>query len=178
MIYFGILFICVVGTFLHFLYELSHHSRFAAIFAAVNESTWEHIKICITPTILWSLVDGYYFGLNSNYLVAKSVTILAIIVFIPILFYTYTFFTKKAILAVDVICFYLTVIISQMIFYYVIGLDTLPFIYTYISVIVLFIEICCYMFFTFQPLNNFIFKDPISKKYGLSGHTEMHHHHD
>ena len=126
MIYIGIILICLIGTFLHFLYEISHHNKFVAIFAAVNESTWEHIKICMTPTILWSLYDGYIYGLNSNYLIAKSLSLLTIIILIPLLFYTYKTFTKKAILPIDVVCFYLTVIASQQVFYHFINIETLP----------------------------------------------------
>lgn len=177
MFYVGILFIAIVGTLLHFTYELSHHNKFVAIFSAVNESTWEHIKICMTPTIIWSLYDGYVNGLNGNYLIAKAFCLLTIIVLIPILFYTYTIFTKKSILFVDVICFYITVICSQLVFNYFININVLPFIYNYLSAILLFIEIGAYFFLTFQPIKNFIFEDPISHKYGLSGHTEMDHHH-
>lgn len=177
MFYVGIIVICVIGTFLHFLYEISDHKKFVAIFAAVNESTWEHIKICITPTILWSLYDGYVYGLNGNYIIGKAFCLLTIILLIPALFYLYTAFTKKSILFIDVICFYVTVICSQLVFKYFIGLDTLPFIYTYLCSILLFFEICAYMFLTFNPIKNFIFEDPISHKYGLKGHTELDHHH-
>ena len=38
---------------------------------AVNESTWEHIKIALTPTILWSLIDGLIYGSNPNYFFAR-----------------------------------------------------------------------------------------------------------
>jgi hypothetical protein len=176
MIYVGIIVIAALGTLLHFVYELSHHNKFVAIFAAVNESTWEHIKICMTPTILWSLYDGYVYGMNSNYLIAKGISLLTIILLIPILFYTYTAFTKKSILFVDVICFYITVICSQLVFYYFINLNVLPFIYTYLSMILLFFEVGAYMFLTFQPLKHFIFEDPITHKYGLSGHSHEHHH--
>ena len=176
MFYVGIIFISLLGTFLHFLYELSHHNKFVAIFAAVNESTWEHIKICMTATIIWSLYDGYIYGINPNYLVAKSLSLLTIILLIPLLFYTYTAFTKKSILPVDIVCFYLTVIASQLVFKYFISMDQLPFIYTYLSVILLAIEFASYMFLTFQPMKNFIFKDPITHKYGLKGHPCHHHH--
>ena len=83
MIYIGMIFIAIVGTFLHFLYEISGHNKFVALFAAVNESTWEHIKICMTPTILWSLYDGYVYGMNSNYFVGKALSLLVIIFLIP-----------------------------------------------------------------------------------------------
>jgi len=177
MLYGEIIFICVVGTLLHFVYEWSGHNKFVALFAAVNESTWEHIKICMTPTILWSLLDGYLYGMNSNYIIAKSLSVFTIILLIPILFYTYTLFTKKSILWIDVICFYITVICSQLVFNYFINTQPLPFIYTYLNAILLVVELGAYMVFTYQPLSNFIFEDPISHKYGLSGHTELDHHH-
>lgn len=176
MIYIGMVLISIVGTILHFTYELSKHNKFVAIFSAVNESTWEHIKICITPTFLWSLYDGYVNGINSNYLIGKSMCLLTIIILIPFLFYIYTAFTKRSILFVDVICFYITVICSNLVFNYFINIDALPFIYTYLCCILLFIEIGAYMFLTFNPLKNIIFEDPISHKYGLEGHTETHDH--
>ena len=176
MFYVGIIVISILGTLLHFTYEMSHHNKFVAIFSAVNESTWEHIKICLTATLVWSLYDGYVYGSNPNYFIAKGLSLLTIILLMPILFYTYTAFTKKAILIVDIISFYIVVICSQLVFRYFIQMEPLPFIYTYLSVILLVIEFASYMFLTFQPLKNFIFKDPISNKYGLKGHTERHHH--
>ena len=176
MMYVGIILIAGVGTFLHFLYELSGHNKFVAIFAAINESTWEHIKICMTPTILWSLYDGYVYGMNANYLIAKALCLLTIILLIPLMFYSYTSFTKKSILWVDILCFYITVICSQLLFNFLIQINPLPFVYCYLGGILLFIEIGAYMFLTFNPLKNFIFEDPISHKYGLEGHTELDHH--
>lgn len=176
MIYIGIIAIGLIGAFLHFLYEISGRNKFVAFFAAVNESTWEHIKIGITPTLLWSLYDGYVYGLNDNYILAKSLSILSIILLIPALFYTYTTFTKKSILVVDIICFNITIIISQLTFNYFVNIDSVPFIYTYFAYILLFIEICAYAVLTYNPIENFMFKDPISHKYGIEGHAEHHHH--
>lgn len=171
MIITGIILICIVGTLLHFVYEWSHHNKIVAIFAAVNESTWEHIKICMTPTILWSLL---YIN-KPNYITSLALTLLTIIVLIPILFYTYTLFTKKPILVIDIISFYITVITSQLVFHYVINLN-IPSIYTYLSIGLLVIELLCYFTFTYYPFKNFIFKDPITHKYGIDGHPCEHHH--
>lgn len=90
--------IAALSDLLHFLYELSGCNKVVAIFAAVNESSWEHIKICLTPTILWGIYDGYIYGANPNYFVAKLLSLLAIIALIPSIFYSYKKFTKKAIL--------------------------------------------------------------------------------
>lgn len=40
----------------------------------------------------------------------------------------------------------------------------------------MFAELAAYMFFIFNPPKSFIFENPISHKYGLLGHTEMHKH--
>lgn len=38
---------------MHFVYEWSGCNTFAAVFCAVNESVYEHIKIMLFPTLLW-----------------------------------------------------------------------------------------------------------------------------
>ena len=97
---------------------------------------------------------------------------LVIIVLIPLLFYTYQIFTKKAMLPIDIIIFYIAIIVSNLMFYYIISLDNLHFFYTYISVVVLFIIFGFYMVLTLLPIENFLFKDPITKKYGIKGHSD------
>ena len=177
MFYIEIIVICIVGTLLHFTYELSHHNKYFAIFSAVNESTWEHIKICMTPTILWSIYEVIKYGFNGNFLIAKSMCLLTIILLIPILFYSYTFFTKKSILFIDVICFYVTVICSQLIFHYFIDLNNISDIFVYLSIVLLIIELIAYFCLTFIPFKNSpVFEDPITNKYGIEGHPCNHHH--
>ena len=176
MFYIGIIIICIIGTMLHFTYELSHHNKYVAIFSAVNESTWEHIKICMTPTLLWSIYEIIKYGFNSQFIFAKSLCLLTIIILIPILFYSYTAVTKKAILPIDVICFYITIICSQLVFKYFSNLNV-PILYTYLSIALLTIELIAYLYLTFKPFRNFIFKDPITNKYGIDGHPCHHHHH-
>ena len=109
-------------------------------------------------------------------LLAIVLSLLTIIILIPILFYTYTYFTKKSILWIDVICFYITITTSQLVFNYFINIETIPTIYTYLSIFLLLIELISYLTLTYYPIKNFIFKDPISNKYGIEGHTEMHNH--
>ena len=169
----SILIISIVGTFLHFLYEISNHNKYVALFAAVNESTWEHIKIALTPTLLWSLYDGFICGRLNNYFVAKSLSLLAIIIIIPTIFYTYTKFTKKSVLVIDILLFYLVIFLAQSIFYYIINFNSLDFIFIYLSVILLFIIFGIYMTATLLPFKNFMFKDPISMEYGLDGHVDV-----
>ena len=171
----GILFVSIFGTLLHFMYEWSGHKRFVSIFAAVNESTWEHIKIALTPSFIWMLYDGARYGLEPNYFVAKTASLLAIIIIIPVLFYAYQLFTKKDMLIIDIIIFYISIIVSNLLFKYIICLNSISFFITYFAVILLFVIFCFYMILTLMPFENFIFEDPITKKYGVKGHS--HHEH-
>lgn len=172
----AIIFISLIGTLLHFMYEWTNHNKVVSLFAAVNESTWEHIKIALTPAFIWTLYDGAVYGLNENYFVAKTASILVIILLIPILFYGYKLITKKSILIIDITIFYLAIIFSLLTFKYIANIEPLHFFYRYISVVILFIIFGFYMVLTLLPIKNFLFKDPITKKYGLKGHS--HHQED
>ena len=48
-----------LASFLHFIYDWSGQLRPAAIFASVNESVWEHVKILLWPYLLWSFAVYY-----------------------------------------------------------------------------------------------------------------------
>lgn len=166
----SIIIISIVGTISHFLYDLSGHNKIIGLFTAVNESTWEHIKIALTPTILCGLYDGYIFGGNLNYFPAKLCSLLVITIVIPLIFYSTKIIFNKDITLINISSFYIAIILGQLTFYKIIELNAFDFIYRYISCVGLFIFFGCYLLLTLLPLENFIFKDPISKKYGFKGH--------
>ena len=167
----SIIIISILGTFFHFLYDISKHNKVVGLFAAVNESTWEHIKIALTPTILWGIYDGYIYGRNPNYFTAKLSSLLILITFIPTIFYLYKYFTNKPIIIVDILIFYIAIILSQFSFYSIIKLQTLGFATNYLSCISIFIVFGFYMVLTLLPIKSFIFKDPITNKFGFKGHS-------
>ena len=164
--------ISIVGTLLHFLYDLTNHNKIVGLFSAVNESTWEHIKIALTPTIIYSLYDGFVYGLNKNYFFAKLISLLLIIIIIPIIFYTYKFFLKRNMPIIDILLFYITIFISQYTFYYLLKLPNISFSCQYLSCILLFILFGFYMVLTLLPIKIELFKDPITDKYGFDGHRK------
>lgn len=167
----GIIVISIVGTLAHFLYDWTHQNRIIGLFAAVNESTWEHIKIALTPTILWSLYDGYLYGENRNYYLAKLLSLLVIIVVIPLLFYGYKKLAKKDILILDIAIFYIAIILSQLTFYAILSLSPLDRIFAYLSCIGLFVFFGCYMTLTLEPIRTSLFLDPITNRYGFKAHS-------
>ena len=166
----AIIIISVVGTLFHFLYELSHHNKIMALFAAVNESTWEHIKIALTPTILYSLYDGFCYGTNPNYFFAKVLSLLTIIVVIPLIFYSYTGIIKRHVLIIDILSFYIAIALSQFLFYTILKMPALPFTINYLGAVGTFIVFGIYMTATLFHVKNFLFKDPLTKEYGIKAH--------
>ena len=168
----SIIVISLIGTLAHFLYDISGHNKIVGIFTAVNESTWEHIKIAITPALLWGLIDGYKYGMLPNYFPAKLCSVLAMALIIPIIFYSQKIIFKKDITIINILSFYIAIILGQFLFYHIINMPELGYIYRYISCIGLFLFVGQYLLLTLLPLEKPIFKDPISNKYGYKGHTE------
>ena len=167
----GVIVISIIGTIAHFFYEWTNHNRIVGLFAAVNESTWEHIKIALTPTFLWGLYDGFIYGENPNYYLAKLVSLLTLTLFIPVAFYAYKSIAKKDLLFLDITIFYIAIILSQLIFYALLNLPPVNHLLIYLSCISLFIFFGCYMTLTLEPLRNFIFLDPITNRYGFRAHS-------
>jgi hypothetical protein len=169
----SIIVIFSIGCFAHFLYDIFKGPKALGIFTAINESTWEHIKIAITPTLIWGLVDGYIYGENPNYFTAKLASLLILTFFIPFVFYSYTRVSKKPILLVDIITFAVAIILSQFAFYGVVNLPAFPHLAIYFSAVGVFMFFGAYMTLTLLPLKGPIFKDPISGKYGFPAHRDF-----
>lgn len=169
----SIIVIFALGTLAHFLYDLTHENKILGLFTAVNESTWEHIKIAITPTLLWSLLDGYFFGMSPNYFLAKLATFLILAFFIPFVFYSYTRLTKKPLLPLDIATFLLAIILAQFAFSAIIALPAIPYWAAYLAAIGCFVFFGAYMTLTLMPLREAPFKDPITHQYGFRAHRNF-----
>ena len=85
------IFIGLVGSLGHFFYEWSGNNFFIGLFFPVNESTWEHLKLLFFPMFAYALLGGK--RIEEEYPCiynAMFFGILAGLLLIPILFYTYT----------------------------------------------------------------------------------------
>ncbi len=87
----GFLFTGIMGSLLHFLYEWTNESIFTALFSAVNESTWEHMKLLFVPLFIFALIQWKIRGRHyENFWWIKLFGTLAGLIAIPVLYYTYT----------------------------------------------------------------------------------------
>lgn len=163
----GFFFILILGTLSHFIYEWFGRKKILAIFFAVNESTWEHIKLVIGPTLLWMLIEIPLIGRNPNFLFAKATSLLIMILFIPLFFYGYQLITKKDIFYLDILDFILAIALGQYVSWIILNMPPASKLTSFISLNIIIIISIVYLTKTYNPLRNFLFKDPVTGKYGI-----------
>jgi len=112
------IFICILGTLLHFSYEFFGQNIFVASFSAVNESVWEHLKLLFFPMLLTTIIGYFYVWKNvPNFLCSKALEIITSMLFIVIFFYTYTGIIGISILFIDIASFFIAVILGEYLAY-------------------------------------------------------------
>lgn len=170
---YGFIFILILGTLSHFIYEWSSHNKYASIFFAVNESVWEHLKMVVFPSLIWLIIEIPIIGRENNFLTAKFVSLFSMLIFIPLFFYSYQAILKKDYLFMDIIDFVLAVATGQYLGYLVMNIKPIPFIYNYLSLILLILISISFLIATYYPGTSILYKDPISHKKGLAAHEYL-----
>lgn len=101
----GAVFCLGLGAVSHFFFEWSGGDAAAAVFFPANESVWEHLKLVFFPFFVWFFVAlPFADGLNNRVFGAFAATYIAAGA-IPCVFYIYTAFTGRAVLAADIATF-------------------------------------------------------------------------
>lgn len=160
--------ISILGSILHFTYGWSRGNKFVGIFSAVNESTWEHIKLALSSIFGCTLIDMWFLGDNPNYWFAKSMEFITPVVVIPMIFYGYTAFSKKPILPVDISSFVVAAFMSAGVFVGMLELRPMGEIGEIVSMVITVMVMAAYLLLTRFPMHNFLFRDPTNGKYGLT----------
>ena len=106
----GLFWTLAAGNLLHFVYDWTGSSVAAALFSAVNESTWEHMKLLFFPMLALVLFLFFKLPEQSPIPVALSIGTLVGLALIPILFYTYTGVLGFSVMAIDIAIFYISVL--------------------------------------------------------------------
>lgn len=157
----------ILGTLLHFTFEWSGNNSFVATFSAVNESTWEHIKLIFFPMILTTIIGYFYIGKNtSNFLCSKLIGIITAISFTVIFFYTYTGILGANFAFIDISIFFIAVLLGEYITYKLLLSDFSC--NKIISLLLLIILLFCFVLFTYFPPKIGLFKDPVTNNFGIN----------
>lgn len=57
----GAVLISLAGSLFHFVFEFFNKWPPLALIAAVNESTWEHLKLAFWPALVYALIEWRFF---------------------------------------------------------------------------------------------------------------------
>ncbi len=163
----GAIFTIILGSFLHFIYELSGFFKPVALIGAVNESTWEHLKIGFWPAFLFTTIEYFAYGKkNKNFCFAKAINLYTIPIIITLLFYGYTLFIDHN-LFLDIFIFIFSIIIAYILSYNILVSQKEFSEYRILSIILIIVGIIAFRLFSYFPLENFLFLDPATGSYGI-----------
>ena len=163
-------FIVLLGSMLHFTFEWSGNQPIVGVFSAVNESVWEHLKIAFWPALFYLIFEyRYLFKKSNNFFFAKTLGIYAIMIIIPLIFYSYTLFLEEN-LIIDIGSFIFAIIIGQLISYRLLTFKEITKIFEPISLVALIILTLAFVIFTFYPPELQLFQDPNTGEYGIINH--------
>lgn len=159
------LFAIFVGSALHFAFAASGYSNIVAVFAAVNESTWEHTKLAFVPMLAFSLFQYPFIKKEfKNYFTLKTKELYLAVFLIISIFYTYSGIIGRHYLFADILTFVVAIV----------GAKILAYIHIYNKfkinqIIPAFLIIILGIFFiytTFYPPKIQLFKDTPTGTYG------------
>lgn len=156
----GVPVIVVLGCVFHFVYGLSGSRAVVGMFAPVNESVWEHLKLGFWPVILYSLVERQSVGrLAKNWLVAKTPAVYLVALSTLVLFYGYTAMLGRHMLLLDIMVFVIAIAIGQMVSYRLLSARKLPQTWHRAALFLMVLMAVLFVLFTFRAPNLPVFRE-------------------
>lgn len=165
----GFLFTAVLGTFFHFLFDLTHGNIFAALVSGVNESIWEHTKLLFYPMLLFAAIEYFFWGNDIQaFWCIKLLGALSGLILIPVFYYTYTGILGISSHWINIGIFFLvagiTFFLETKLFQKNFSCAVSP----SVALLCLVLISTLFTIFTFSPPYIPFFQDPLSGNYGFS----------
>lgn len=168
----GVPVLSIIGCLMHFAYEWSGNLTIVGVFAPINESIWEHLKMTFWPMLIWWIVG--YFIINKresisadqwfvSCAVSQLVCPLAIISF----YYTYTGALGIESLILDIFSLFLGVAAGQLLALHVFQYAKSSRFCLYFAIVVLALMAAAFTVFTFATPYIPLFKDSLTGTYGI-----------
>lgn len=165
----GAVFTVIFGTLLHFVFQWSGRSPAAGIIGAVNESTWEHLKLIFFPMLFYGVFEFFKYGRKyKNFLPAKAACAAVGMLIIVVTFYTYTGILGRNFLPLDIITFLLGTAGAYFTGYKILSFEKFSSEKAKTAAAaVLMLLLFLFVTFTFIPPEIPLFLDPVTGKYSF-----------
>lgn len=158
----GILFVIILGSLWHFVYQWTGNNPVIGLFFPVNESTWEHMKLCFFPMLFYS----FYMNrkIRHDYPCISSALLSGILLstfLVPVIFYTYSGILGHNVLILDIATFIASVLSAfAAVYKFSLSCRLVP--YRRILQLSVFTLAVCFFLFTYYPPDIGIFTDPVN----------------
>lgn len=163
----GFAFVSLLGTLLHFLYDITNSSIFASPFSAVNESTWEHMKILYFPLLIFALLQSFFFQKYESFWCIKLIGILIGLILIPTLFYTYNGAIGPSPDWVNITIFFISAAVALFTEARLFKSGNIFCPFSRLSFLLICIIGVLFVVFTFAAPEIPLFRDPLTGTYGI-----------
>lgn len=163
----GVTFTAVLGTILHFLFQWTNLTIFAPI-SAVNESTWEHMKLVFIPSIIFALIQSFIIKDEYYFWLIKLISILLGTFLLPILFYTLSGIFGHLPAVVNIAIFFVAIFIEYLTELFLFDRLYCKYPLKWLSISILLVFLILFVIFTFYPPKIPLFLDPVTNSYGIA----------
>lgn len=154
----GFIFTAVLGTLLHFTYNWSSKNGFVALFSAVNESTWEHLKLLFIPAAIFGVIEYFTDGRElQGFLTVKAVGIWVGMLSIVVLYYTYTEIIGRNFMWLDILIFFIGCAVISL---YILKYANRIFGSNFAGILLLIVSTIAFFVFTYFPPDIGLFRVP------------------
>lgn len=165
------------GVFLHFAYTMSYKNNIVGLFAPVNESVWEHMKLIFIPFSLFGVI--FYIYTKNKFSNTLLNTVLGNVVGMftsVVIFYLFNNIFNIHSMVIDILSYILGIFVSYYIFY--LGIYDEVYLNETKDSNILGACTLCLMFslfilYTFAPIKLGIFRDPVTKTYGIENRLNV-----
>ena len=157
----------LLGTILHFLYDWLGGSVLSAPFSGVNESTWEHMKLMFWPMFFYALFERAFFKKRSDFWCIKLRGLIVGLFLIPILFYSYNGIIGPSPDLINIAIFFVAAAIAYVYETKLFDRNETKCHIPYVALFLICIVAVLFIAFTFAPPTIGLFRDPITKDYGI-----------
>ncbi len=162
-------FICfILAIILHFIYKMIPIT-FVSIIAPVNESIWEHMKLIVTSSLIFSIIEYFIYKKKkipyNNLILSYGISslfsvILYLLIYIPL----NDIFGHKTYIAISLL--FLIFIFLQVVSYYIMNKREISY-GNEIGILIIIIIYFVFGYFTYHPPKINLFYDYLNRGYGI-----------
>ena len=164
----GVFISFILAIMLHFIYGILPNTFFSII-APVNESIWEHMKLIVTSSLIFSIFEYFIYKKKdiayNNFILSYAISsILSVIVYLFIYIPLDSIFGHKIFIAISLL--FIIFIFLQIISYYIMNSKKIKY-GNYIGIILIIIMYFIFGYWTYHPPKINLFYDYLNNGYGI-----------